>query len=99
MTSASQIMIVPVDVVAFCVGAGDIGGGNGADGGTNTFAGATTVYTDMSGSRSGLAAYLSANVSQSFDSAPWHPLEPGVHVHWALPDALTRATLPNTEAS
>ncbi|MDF2627836.1 MAG: hypothetical protein K0R39_1667 [Symbiobacteriaceae bacterium] len=77
-------LIVPVDLVAFCVGEID------AQEATNLLAGATVVYTDQVTAEN--QAFLGANVTRGFTDPPWQPLEQGVHLHWALPDALTTAT-------
>lgn len=79
-------LIVPVDIVAFCVGEID------ATQATSGFAGATTVYTDQTTTPTNNQAFLGSNVSIDFSDPPWDQLEQGVHLHWALPDALTRAS-------
>jgi hypothetical protein len=79
--SAAQVMIVPVDVVALCVGETDAEAVNG-------FAGATARYDTLAG------VFRGADASISFDHGPLRQLEKGVHLHWALPDALTRADAP-----
>jgi hypothetical protein len=73
-------LVVPIDVVGLCVGEDD------AQQATNHFAGATSVYTDQS-SR---GAYLGDDVSRDYGQSPADQLEVGVHLHWALPDGLTR---------
>jgi hypothetical protein len=85
-SSAADVMVIPVDVTAFCVGAGDLGSD-----GTSAFAGASTTYEKIA--TANLASYLGSSVTQSLDDPP-QPMEPGVHLHWALPDALTRASIP-----
>src|SRR4051794_14194230 len=82
----SKVVVVPVDVVAFCVGAID------AQEATAKFAGASTVYTDPA--TPDTPAFRGSNVTRGFDDAPAHQMEQGVHLHWAMPDALTRATVP-----
>ena len=42
-------------------------------------------------------AFLGANVSRSLSDPPWDQLETGVHLHWALPDGLTRGGGPGAE--
>lgn len=79
----SEGLIVPLNMVAFCVGTID------AHEATNEFAGATVVYNDQVTEEH--PAFLGANVTRGFTSAPWQPLEQGVHLHWAIPDALTHA--------
>jgi len=82
-------MIVPVDVAAFCVGTAD----EQEMTATPRFAGATTVYTQQV--TAALQAFLGANVTRGLDAPPLDPLEHGVHLHWALPDALTHASVVN----
>jgi len=76
-------LIVPVDVLACCVGTGD------AHGPARSFAGATTDYRNQT--TDARPAFLGINVTRDPDAAPSWPLESGVHLHWAMPDALTRA--------
>jgi hypothetical protein len=76
-------LIVPVDVIAYCVGTLD------AHGPVRDFAGATTNYANqVSDNR---PAFLGINVTRDASVAPMWPMEAGVHLHWAMPDALTRA--------
>lgn len=78
-------LVVPVDVVALCVGVED------ADRATGTFAGSTAVYTrQVTRERE---AFLGANVDRGFGDEPWEQLRAGVHLHWALPDGLTHAAV------
>lgn len=78
-------LVVPVDVVALCVGVED------ADRATGSFAGATAVYTrQVTRARE---AFLGANVARGYGEVPWQQLGTGVHLHWALPDGLTHAAV------
>lgn len=94
--SSTPGLVVPVDVVAFCVGNADA---NDPDQGTPTFAGATVIYSQQTQTQNqqtqdqqnALPAYLGANAWQGLDQPAWNALEAGVHIHWALPDALTNA--------
>ncbi|HWJ93729.1 MAG TPA: hypothetical protein VNT33_03340, partial [Telluria sp.] len=56
---------------------------------TPYFSGAGTVFNDQLGPNQ---AFLGANVNRSLMQAPAQALEAGVHLHWALPDALTRGS-------
>lgn len=76
-------LIVPIDVAALCVGIIDQNDKNG----TNSFAGATTVYTNQSGQNE---AYVGTNVVRNLFAAPWQQLTSGIHIHWNLPDAMTK---------
>ena len=77
-------LIVPVDVVAYCVGTTD------HHGPVQHFAGGATDFRAQATAER--AAYLGSNVVRGADQAPLWTLDIGVHVHWAMPDALTRAT-------
>lgn len=75
-------LVVPIDVIAYCVGSVD------AHECTGSFAGATTDYTAQASS----GAFVGANVARDpQDYPPLWPMEEGVHLHWAAPDALTHA--------
>jgi hypothetical protein len=76
-------LIVPIDVLAYCVGSVD------AHGPARSFAGATTNYRNQA--TDDRPAFLGINVTRTADTAPLWPLESGVHLHWAMPDALTHA--------
>ncbi len=77
-------LIVPVDIAAFCVGDID------AHESTGSFAGCTLVYDKLISNKN--EAFLGANAMRSFSDAPWNQMEKGIHLHWALPDGLTRAS-------
>ena len=80
-------LIVPVDVTAYCIGRADA---NKPARSPVSFAGATTDYSRQTGG-SAPDAFLGINVTRDADQSPLWPLETGVHLHWAMPDALTRA--------
>ncbi len=80
--ASSQGLVVPVDIVAFCVSESD------AIQGTTSFSGATIDYSMFN--QGNPDAYVGASATRSFTDPPAHPLEAGVHLHWALPDALTK---------
>jgi hypothetical protein len=79
---AEDTLVVPVNVVALCVGIDD------AQQATSKFAGATAVYDEQY--TKDHMAYLGTNVTRTFRAPPWDQLQAGVHLHWALPDGLTR---------
>jgi hypothetical protein len=83
-------LVVPVDIAALCVGTIDQ---QNNQQGTSTFAGATTFYTNQSGQNQ---AYIGTNVIRAFSAAPWQQLTQGIHLHWALPEALTKGAQDNT---
>jgi len=76
-------LVVPVDIAALCVGIIDQNDKNG----TSKFAGATTVYTNQAGQNQ---AYVGTNVVRALSTAPWQQLTTGIHLHWNLPDTLTK---------
>jgi hypothetical protein len=75
-------LLVPIDVQALCVGDGDAAAARGLAGATANFQQQWTPEHQ---------AFIGANVTIEFDDPPLQVLEPGVHLHWALPDALTHA--------
>ena len=80
---------MPVNVVGLCLGEDD------AQQATSQFAGATAVYHEQTTPAHG--AFLGDNVSRGFDDPPWDQLGAGAHLHWALPDGLTRGGGPGAE--
>lgn len=78
----AQPLVVPLNVLALAVNEKD------AHDATPYFAGTQTIFTDQVGPNQ---AFLGANVNRSLAGAPAQPLGAGVHLHWALPDALTKA--------
>ena len=83
MAAASNTgVVVPVDLVAFCVSESD------AVQGTPEFSGATVNYQALTPTN--LQAYTGALANRALSAPPLKPLEAGVHLHWALPDALTK---------
>lgn len=76
-------LIVPVDITALCVGIKDQQDKEG----TAKFAGATTSFLNQTGIHN---AFLGSNVVRSLSDAPLDQLKKGIHLHWALPEALTR---------
>ena len=87
-TDSTTGLIVPIDVAAFCVGESDANAVNG-------FAGATTDYRSQAAPA---LAFLGSNVALTLSDPPLEQLEQGVHLHWALPDALTRARVGNASS-
>jgi hypothetical protein len=81
----STVLIVPINVVAFCVGHIDAQGDA-----TSALAGAQVDFSNQTTKET--QAFIGANVARdlSKDDA-LVPMEQGVHLHWALPDALTHA--------
>jgi hypothetical protein len=85
-TSSDIGLVVPIDVTAVCVGTVDQNDPKG----TSTFSGATTSFTEQTSGPN--KALLGANVVRPFSFAPLHQLTEGIHLHWALPEALTHGT-------
>ena len=75
-------LLVPIDLTGYALGTIDAVQ-------AQKFAGATTWYSQMSGSE---GATLGSNVVRAFKDAPVWPMEAGIHLHWAMPDALTHGT-------
>ncbi|MBV8488308.1 MAG: hypothetical protein JO161_08515, partial [Planctomycetaceae bacterium] len=84
-------LVVPVNVVGFCVSEADE---QEVTSDVRHFAGVTAEYTNQTGSKT--PAYLGSNVVRGFGDGPWKPLKAGVHLHWSLPDSLTRASVDQT---
>jgi hypothetical protein len=77
-------LVVPIDIKVFCVGTLDAG--RTLD--SKLFAGATTNFSAQASVSGGM---IGKNINRSFSTSPTPPLETGVHLHWALPDALTKS--------
>lgn len=75
-------LVVPVGVAAFCVGTTDPQR-------TGSFAGATVDYSSLTTQNP--QAFLGGSATRPLSNDALIPVEPGVHLHWALPDALTKA--------
>lgn len=83
MAAPSQALIVPINVLALAVNEKD------AHDATPYFSGSNTVFTDQTGTNQ---AFLGANVNRSLMGPPAQPLQAGIHLHWAFPNALSRAS-------
>ncbi|GCE50422.1 hypothetical protein EI42_03700 [Thermosporothrix hazakensis] len=81
-------LLVPVDVAAFCVGTVD-------EETTRKFSGLTAAF-DKGHLGMGVPGFLGSDVTCDLRDSPYDYLESGVHLHWALPDALTHATVDTT---
>lgn len=89
-TNSQTALIVPIHVDAFCVGSKNVC--------TNPefFAGQTTKYFKFDINSAGtdyLDKYFWSDLSIELDRTPSNPLQRGIHLHWALPDALTNASV------
>lgn len=81
----SRTLVVPVDIRAFCVGAGDTSA-------VNSFSGITLDFSRMAPASDQQGAAIIARDNQVYrDNSfqPRSPLSQGVHLHWNLPRALT----------
>jgi hypothetical protein len=83
-------LIVPIDVLAYCLS--QLDSTDAAPG----FMGGTTDYTAQT---TGYPAYLGTNVTRGLLDSPLWQMEAGVHIHWAMPDGLTRAANSSPSAS
>ena len=79
-------LIVPIDVEALCVGGGM------SDAGLR-FRGATADFSSLPGQDSEGEWSGKPYIGESIDALPETMPDPGIHLHWALPDALTKAIL------
>lgn len=88
-------LIIPVDVAVACVGSDDA---RKVTNNSEYFSGTMTWFEDMTGDNE---AFLGANVTRSLSEPPLSKtaLEKGVHLHWALPDALTRVNVKSGDKS
>jgi hypothetical protein len=93
--SLAQTLVVPVDVRAFCVGSND-------ESAVLRFSGATLDFSRMTAASDDNGAPIIESNNQVFRdgaSEALAPLEPGIHLHWNLPRALTHGkTDPDTGA-
>lgn len=91
----STSLFVPVDLQALCVGRQDVNGENHTPAyGTVHFAQVAAdfsalPYLDEERTAQNEGPALSETVLPDYFSPTNDPLETGVHLHWALPDALT----------
>ena len=81
-TARPAVLIVPVDVAAFCVGQVDAHS-------TSALAGAQVDFRNQTTDKR--RAFIGENVTHDLSEDARIPLEKGVHLHWALPDALTHS--------
>ena len=86
-------LVVPVNVVGFCVSAAD------AQQMTSNFSGTTVHYSTQTKGTNPTAAYLGSNVWRPLTDPPLAPLQAGVHLHWNLPAALTSTSVDATQSS
>ncbi len=91
--TATQL-IVPMDVQAFCVGRSDADGDATDSYGTKDFARLGPDFSVLPHREAGANVNQGPNVSAKSLPTPFtatnNPLTEGVHLHWALPDALVR---------
>lgn len=82
-TGAANTLVVPISLVAFCIGYED------QQGVADTFAGSRVDYTGLA--KNDARAYLGSEITKNILTQKSRLPAPGIHLHWALPDALTRA--------
>lgn len=82
--NSTNSLIVPMQVHAMCAGARDTGDKDSEES-TAKFAPPTADY------RSSRTAVSGDVIYNPFEYAPSSSIEPGVHLHWFLPNALARA--------
>lgn len=96
MTGLHDTLIVPVDLAALCVGETDVNGSADNPYGTKDFSRLSPDFSLLPYASGGVAhnsgPYLSTQaLADTFQEASI-PLDVGIHLHWALPDALTHGT-------
>ena len=83
--SLSQVLIVPMDVRAFCVGDGD-------QDAVDHFTGITLDFSKITAAKDEQGAAIISRENDVYRDSRVQPLEPlaeGIHLHWNLPRALT----------
>jgi hypothetical protein len=94
-TASAPSLVVPMRLTALCVGSEDVNGANGY--GTRNFAQIAADFSVLPWADAhGNAINTQANISEAalpelFGTVS-NPLPPGIHLHWALPNALTHGT-------
>ena len=94
MTDTGPALVVPIDLQALCVGETDVNGSLEDSYGTKDFAEirsdfSTLPFVAADGTRVNEKANIGEAVLPSLFQPSSSPLEQGIHLHWALPDALT----------
>src|ERR1700761_9350385 len=90
-SSGSPALVVPMRLTALCVGAEDVNGSNGY--GTKNFGQlaadfSVLPYVDANGNAINPQANISEAALPEVFAPASDPLQPGIHVHWSLPNAL-----------
>lgn len=93
--ATSNSLYVPIDLEAFCVGVYDVNGKDGSGYGTSNFAKISNDFSRLPYANSGGEQIHANNAPVSETVLPGHfaenpvkILDTGIHLHWALPDAL-----------
>lgn len=93
MSTLSNTLSVPVDLAALCVGKTDVNGSAKAPYGTKDFCRLAPDFSLLPYAKDGSAhnngPYLSYQVLADSFQPVSDPLDEGIHLHWALPDALS----------
>lgn len=96
MVALSNTLVVPIDLAALCVGETDINGSATQPYGTKDFARLSPDFSLLPYAADGVARnsgpYLSTQVLPGTFQKASDPLDIGIHLHWALPEALTHGT-------
>jgi hypothetical protein len=92
--ATTESLIVPIDVAALCVGQDDVNGSDAIRYGTIDFARVASDFSTLPYlDRDGNAVRQGPNLADLALPQPFmkasDPLEQGIHLHWALPDALS----------
>ncbi|MCU0910417.1 MAG: hypothetical protein MUE98_03455, partial [Rhodobacteraceae bacterium] len=96
MVPLSDTLVVPIDLAALCVGATDVNGSATQPYGTKDFSRLAPDFSLLPYAADGIARnsgpYLSTQVLPGTFQKASDPLDVGIHLHWALPQALTHGT-------
>jgi hypothetical protein len=93
MVALSDTLVVPIDLAALCVGETDVNGSATQPYGTKDFSRLSPDFSLLPYAANGIARnsgpYLSSQVLPAPFQKASDPLDVGIHLHWALPEALT----------
>ncbi len=92
MSTLSNALVVPVDIRALCVGDTDVNGSVKNPYGTKDFSRLAPDFSLLPYAKDGTAhnkgPYISYQVLPDSFQPVSDPLDVGIHLHWALPDAI-----------
>ena len=102
MAALSETLVVPIDLAALCVGDTDVNGSATNPYGTKDFARLDPDFSLLPYAQDGTAhnsgPYVSTQVLPDTFQRASNPLDVGIHLHWALPDAVSHGMQDDTGA-